>query len=1028
VLEHAAVDLQRLPDGRANWEFTPAQSTPPAEAPSAAPLTQQQRAGERDSTLPLHTVRISDGAVTYRSNGGRPVRADAIDLAINLASASGPFAASGHLRLQGTRVGLETMVEAFSKDHGTPVRGLVSLPDADGRVEVSGMISQLSAGPTLRGAITVSVPSLARLSPGLPDLPLGLTGTLAASRDEVALQDTRLAFADAHANGSVVAGLATTPVLVDAQLAVEPLDLDTLLARLAPSRPAAKPSASTPSAASEAPAPAAAPASGAAKSPPAGIAAHVEFAAEQVTWHGVAAAIHAETILDDGRLTINRATVRLPGASEVTLAGEIGSGPSIDGSFKAQSADLRALLSAYGIEVAHVPADRLRRLTVAGRIGGGGDEVRITDLDGSLDATRLRGGVTARLGARPSIGVSLAADRIDLDAYRGRHGESKPAAATPATTEGPAQPAGKQQQAAPLPATPPLAALTSFDAAVRLKVAELVANGVAASGIDADATLSEGVLTLNGLTVADLAGTAARAAGTVTGLGSLAPAIQGMTVEAKSPQPGRLLRFLGMKPPAGVDRLAPATLSATLDGDWTAVVMRAKLAAAGLEASAEGRVSQPVLLPRYDVQLTARADSAVQLVRLFAEGYRPRGQLGAFTATARVGGDTSGLELSALSAKAGAAEVTGHAKLGFSARTTVAAELVAGDLDLDPFLPAERSGLMVPLPGWRGPGGLVPLPAGAVIPVATQSAGPWSHEPIDLAVLDGLDGRLELSAKSIAAQGWRLDTPQAKLAAAEGVATLESLGGRLLGGTLTGTAKLSARGTTGQFAIAGAELKDVRLGVGGLQVSRGRLDADAHWSASGRSPFDLVSTLAGDGKLSVADGLLNGFDLPAVNQRLQHLDTIGNVLALAQAAMAGGNTRFSSLAGTFRADKGVVTSRDLRLQAEGGIATAETVTDLPRYTTDTRLAVRVADGSAPPLVLKLEGPIDNPRKIADVNDLQRWLMDRGLGKALSGKGGDLIQALTGRRKDQEQQDQPADDQKSQKPSAVFKNLLKGLGR
>ncbi|MGE5505414.1 MAG: AsmA family protein [Actinomycetota bacterium] len=1033
VLDHPEIHLQRLPGGHGNWEFTP--DTAAAPAKPAAPAAQSKPARDQggDAALPVQRLRITEGVATYQSGDGRPVRVDGVELAMDLASANGPFASRGRLRLQGAPIGIEVFVDAFSKDHGTPAHALVSLPEADGHIEIKGMISQLSTGPTLRGALDLSLPSLARLNAGLPALPLGLTGTLSASRDELSLQDLRLAFADAHASGNIVAGLATTPVLIDAQLTAEPVDLDALLARMAPPAPSAGKTLAAPASPSQGPAVASAQPPGKSAQPPTGIAAHVELAADKVTWHGVTAAVRTEAILDDGRLTINRASARLPGDAELVVAGEIGAGPSFDGNFKAAAADLRALLRANGVEVAHVPPERLRRFALAGRIGGGGDEVRITDLDGTIDATRLRGGATVRLGARPSYGLSLAADRIDVDSYRGRTDPKAPPPAAPAAQEAPAPAAGpKSTQASPLPAVAPLAALAGFDAAVRLKVGEVLANGVSASAVDADATLSDGTLALKSLSIGDVGGGSARMAGTLAGLGSLTPSVQGAAIEAASPQPARLLRLFGAKPPAGMDQMGPASLSATLDGDWSAVVLRARLSAFGLDANAEGRLSQPLLMPHYDLQLTAHHDSAAQLVRLFAPSYRPRGTLGAFTASARVGGDKGGLELSALSAKAGTAEVTGHARVGFGARTTVAAELVAGDLDLDPFLPAERSGgLMLPLPGWRGPGGLVPGPATAMVPVAVQAGGPWSREPLDLSVLDGLEGRLELSAKSISAQGWRLDIPQAKLAASEGTATLDSLNGRLLGGTIAATARLSARGTAGQLSVAGAELKDIKLGLGALQVSRGRVDGEARWTAAGRSPWDLVSTLAGDGKLAVRDGLLTGFDLPAVNQRLQHLDTIGNVLSLAQAAMAGGTTRFSSLTGTFHADKGVVTSRDIRLEAEGGNATAETVTDLPRYTTDTRLAVRVADGSSPPLVLKLDGPIDNPRKIADANDLQRWLMDRGLGKALGAKGGGLVEALTGRKpKDQpaDQQQQPADDQKTQKPSGLLKNLLKGLGR
>ena len=97
--------------------------------------------------------------------------------------------------------------------------------------------------------------------------------------------------------------------------------------------------------------------------------------------------------------------------------------------------------------------------------------------------------------------------------------------------------------------------------------------------------------------------------------------------------------------------------------------------------------------------------------------------------------------------------------------------------------------------------------------------------------------------------------------------------------------------------------------------------------------------------------------------------------------------------------------------------------DLPRWSVESRIDIRVAGGTSPPLGLRFEGPMDAPRKIIDINALQRYLVERGLGSALKGKGG--LDALLGRSpavNDQDQTERPPVTGKQ-----ILKDLLKGLG-
>src|SRR5262249_55867413 len=69
---------------------------------------------------------------------------------------------------------------------------------------------------------------------------------------------------------------------------------------------------------------------------------------------------------------------------------------------------------------------------------------------------------------------------------------------------------------------------------------------------------------------------------------------------------------------------------------------------------------------------------------------------------------------------------------------------------------------------------------------------------------------------------------------------------------------------------------------------------------------------------------------------------------------------------------------DLRLLADAAEGSATAVIDLPRWTIDSRIALRLSEHpKAPPVGLVLEGPLDAPRKIFDTNGLQKFLAERG---------------------------------------------------
>lgn len=755
----------------------------------------------------------------------------------------------------------------------------------------------------------------------------------------------------------------------------------------------------------------------------------------------------------DSRLTFSGMLSRLSG------------GESLRGKLSLAAPDAARALAPWGIAA---PA---AALAAEADIAATADEATASNLAVSLGDTRLTGTVSAALGEVPQIDADLRLAALDLDKLN----------AGPATPVAPPAAPGQSSTSQPETSSPKQEAEEftlpqGIFANVKLVAETVAVRGEVVRAARLEATLADGELALRRVT-AQLPG-----GSMLTGEGTLVaakgqPVFDG-TLKLDSNSPRALLAWLGSEsealPPGPLSFASPVKLSwpelalpafrlelanktargrltarleqplafdlAADTSDWGAVAasgsyskpaLDARLQAFGLNATIKGSVGD-----RTDLAFTARHPDTARLLRQFTD-QRPRGPLGALTASGQVTGGGNVWEIGSLTVESGPLRITGtgRAELG-GAKPRITAELVGNDLLLDPFLAADRTGFLLP-GGPRLPPTVAPPPL-ATQPAAAGAAGtaPWSREKLQLAALHSFDANIGLNAASVSASGWRLDNAATRVTVTDGTAAIEKLTGKLLGGDLDASARLSA-GTvpalSGQMKVTGADIGAVKPGAGGIAVTQGRLDAEARFATQGQSTFDMASRLGGDGRVLVKDGVITGFDLPAVNQRLNNIENVGSLLGLVQAGLTGGTTPFGQLAGTFQAKDGVVTTRDLKLDAKGGGATAESVTDLAHWTTATAIAFRLADSSAPPLLVRLEGPLGNPRKVVDINALQQYLVARGLGRALKGKDGGLVDQLLGGKRPappQGQTGQPPDQQApAEKPDGarVLRDLLKGLG-
>lgn len=1031
TLVQPTIHLQTFPDGRGNWEFRSA-AAPPAEAP-VRPASQD--GGGID--LQVEKLVVENGTVLFQRPEAEAVRVDGVDATVSAAGVDGPFQAQGDATWQGVRLDYELSTGRVAGNGAAPVSAALRLPEKRAEAKLSGQVVVTDA-PRLRGKLGISAGNLSEILALLPqsgtptpgvDKPIALEGVVEASADQLDLNDMALRLGDTEGKGALGVKWRDRPA-VDLALVFSRIDLDALTAA---DRPATAPAGGGGPSADQAGGIA-----GSSFAVPGNLDIRADIAAEVLLYRGaIVRQAKLEASLDHGVVAVRRASALLPGGSDISIAGTLRDADrqlAVDGSVEMSSDNLRAVLQWLGVAVARVPADRLRKFSGDGKLRGSLDELVVSDLDLRLDTSRLRGAANVRLAGRPAIGANLVVDNVNVDAYLPA-AERPPAAAAgeavpPATGESASQRAG---------------VIDAFDANLKLRIEALTVNDVSVRDVLLDGSLLAGDLTLRQVTVGDFGGAPARLSGAVANLATGPVTVRDLSYDLRTRQPAKILRLLGIQPGFDPSRLGAIAVQGTAEGPLTELRVSGRLELAGGELSLDGLVDAGGAVPAFGFDINAGHPDVVALMRSFLPDYRPAARLGRAAVAARLEGRGTALTIEDLRLVVGNAEVTGTATIDVSSgKPALTVQLDLGDVVVDDFLPPPRAAFLQRSPGdWlvtpatpQPVASLVGGPSARPTPAAAATP-PWSREPLDLAWFGSFSAGASLTARSVAYGRQRLEGVKTALTVADDLATLESLSATLFGGTLSMDGRLGRDGAAAAtLTITDARLRQALSASAGIDVAAGRLTGKGSFTTRGPSPFDMASNLAGSGEVAVRDGVVHGFDLADVSRRLDSIENVGSLLALLQAGMGGGQTRFSSLTGTFVAESGNLVSRDIALQAEAGQGQGTATVNLPAYSLEARLAFTLAaHPGMPPFALRLDGPLDNPRRAFEADELQAWLIRKGVGRLLKrqdGAAGKVIDRLLGGGQTSQPPPAQAPTQPApaQKPGVedVLKGLLQELGR
>lgn len=998
------IELERLADGRVNWEFNSVRTE--NDGSTSAPLP-GVGAGESESAITairLDSFHIENGLIIYRdARSGRVERIAGIDAKLSAESLSGPFDSVGHLDFRGVPLGYEVSVGRVINEQTVPLNMVVSAEPGDTRLEISGAIVELIEAPKFRGKIVANGKMLSDLLAAVGDggvpptffaQPFEASGDVTVSTRDLSVKHLAVAVGALRADGELAANLAESPISFNTRLTVPKVDLDTLLAS---SR--AEPAAAQANRPAD-PAPNAA--TGAVATPdvvtqaetafglPRDINGTIELTAETISYRGnIISDARAIADLHGGEIILNQLAAQLPGGSDLFMTGFLTAHegkPKFDGTLDAKVSDLRRIVAWLGGDMPGIASDRLRNATVRGRIVADPQQVQGLNLDMVVDSSRITGGITLALRQRLAFGASFTVDRLNLDGYLAPNG----APSTAGTAGRQSPPTDGTQKVRPEDRFALPDFLDRFDANLRLQVDRLTYRQIPIGGVVFDGTLFGGTLNLRKAAIGDLAGASASLSGTLTGL-NLVPSIKNGRLEARGIDIDRLARVLETPAPVSTRDLGVVEITGGIEGSLLRpqVDLVAKTPEAGVDL--KGRLSVLPVESLFAGDVRATHADFPRMLRLFGIDYRPTGRLGDFGLSAAVKADAQKVALSQLDAKVGPATLTGALDVDLAGpRPHLTGQIRTGRIVVDPFLPAGRTASLVPklIPAaWgptRGSGDETRL-----WQAATES-GRWSIQPIDLSVLAAFNADLNLFGEAIVYDDITLSDVAADATVADGVLRIPSLTGTLFGGALKGDVTLASAPkpavdaalslTGGDFGAAQQEMKGKRMATGDIAFS-------SSVNSVGASVAELISGLKGDGSFEVRKAALTGESGNSPRGPIGEL--LVGLNQLAGIVVGGGEQRPEGLAdisGSFEIDRGVARSEDLSVISTVGEGKGKGTIDLPKWMMKVEGDIQLSQNLFSKLLsgttglnltipLRIEGDIDQPDVVLDVAKLP--------GKALS---------------------------------------------
>lgn len=293
-------------------------------------------------------------------------------------------------------------------------------------------------------------------------------------------------------------------------------------------------------------------------------------------------------------------------------------------------------------------------------------------------------------------------------------------------------------------------------------------------------------------------------------------------------------------------------------------------------------------------------------------------------------------------------------------RPRITAQLKTNKIDFSPYLKQKSE-----------------IRKGYLEPSSQTSIAAWNSSKIDLSFLNLIDGALLLKADKLVVNEHMLEKSDIAVKVNAGHMTLsipnfEIYEGKGALNLIVNAAKVRPS-IKSVLNLQNVQMKPLLVNSAGFDWVSGKGNLKLEVASAGNTESQMISLLNGNGKLSVADGAIEGVNIPAALRGLKK----GKLPDSSKSNQE--KTDFSSLVASFTIDKGIVYNKDLLLKSPLLRVVGEGQVNLPQEQIDYGFRPKVVGNLAGQggetdilginIPIRLVGPLAKPKIIPDAKAL-----------------------------------------------------------
>jgi len=1025
TLVDPVIELEVLPDGRNNWmlgskeDFKGGGSSIAKQAQVTSPESKLTSIPKSSSqSIALDSLSVENGTIIYRDSfNGAIEKIEAIDAKFSAASTKGPLESSGGFKFRGVPINFDLNVGEII--HGRTVAFALKTGAMPGSLKIllAGTLSGLGSNPRIKGSIKGEAKSLEAFIiatqgsnlPNLLDQPLSFEANIKAQADGAEIKGLELNLGNAKASGSVDIKISKI-VSITTRIVSRHINVDKLLSSKKSSRPSlSKSSSQTGSKASlvlgrET--------ENKLKNKtrfiiPKSVQASLTLIAEAITYRGEIFSngrINAE--LSNGEITLSQASAQFPGGSDVALFGfvtSISDKPQFEGELESTVNDLRGFLSWLGYDLDGIAKDRLRKLSLKTRVFASQDQIKLKKLKLHIDSSKLNGGITLAMRKRPSFGVSVRINKLNLDAYLPKKEQKAIKKETTSKLVN-----NKDKKKTPTKVIKnnnqfqALKLLNDLDANIEIQVKSLMFREQIIKNAVFDGTLYNGSLDIRRLSTDQLGGSRLFAKGRISNFGNI-PKATGLSLKAETKNVNQLFRFAGLNQNSTLKEIGVIKFIGQIDGSVLTPNIKIDLDTSSTLLAASGQLDVLSIVPAVKgLKFQIKAKSTSKFLKLAGIKAITAKQLGAVDVDGEINGNLISPSL-AFNVKAvgGIAAVSGkintlpigetfdlslrvsHPEMSHLIRSIGGYKPVAkvGPIDIQGQLIGSaknmalkgitakagnidlRGNILIGLEGQR-PQIKADLTSGKIIidpflpkkrsasywrglktrSVATRSGVlNWSIDPIDLSGMADIDASVILKSPSINYKGFNLKNADLSVSIEKGFFRTNKFTGLIFEGLLEASIESTLNSRPQMKVIIdtkGVDLEQATSALNGAPIAGGTMGLQVSLNSAGSNEAELVSGLSGNGLMQ-----FNDINVYKGRNGTMLAGALGLVASMNQVSGLLGNTKKASglvdISGSFVIRRGVAKSSDLRIISDLGDGEAKGVVNIPKWGIDVKGNVKL---------------------------------------------------------------------------------------